>query len=600
MTTTITTMLQQHWSCVDLSVGLQDTDYVLRLVGVGSLVSFFPLLAFLYSVIVYGTYGYFREIPWTQTKLLQDIFVRWILVVAAWFASIVITTLVCVSCPNDSSSSSNSSNDMAGCWIACTAITALVFVGSGLHLVMKTRNEAVVGISRTTPVPIFYGTNNLTGKYIVITGANEGIGKETARQCAAQGATILLLCRHPIRAQRAMDSIREQQQHLYLEDPTRYPTRTIRKDQLIYVPCDLANFHSIRHAVTCLQQHLEIKTQALQRVFQLQASSPTTNEVNIVPKQYIYSVICNAGVMMGTQTFSRHTNNNHNTDDADGCNYETMMQTNHLGHFLLVKLMIEKQLVKTTIDTTLTKRMDEPSRICIVTSSTYEFSCGSSGNGSTGGFDFDDPFCTNGLRPYTLFGQYSMTKLANLLLAKELAKRYNTNAIDNGSSNSTKPALAVFAIHPGIVCRTNVTSHMNWFVRYLNQLFGWLITAISKTPEQGAYSIAYIVSVPTLAALYDSLSLSLASSPEEDGTHNSRTGSTRSRSSMEDAPYIVNCQQRPTQEYITHPLGGVQDANKLWSWSEQMIAAATDETRKDRSNSSSNSSITNGEDKKEQ
>eukprot|EP00751_Fragilariopsis_kerguelensis_P042680 CAMPEP_0171009348 /NCGR_PEP_ID=MMETSP0736-20130129/21240_1 /TAXON_ID=186038 /ORGANISM="Fragilariopsis kerguelensis, Strain L26-C5" /LENGTH=268 /DNA_ID=CAMNT_0011440889 /DNA_START=516 /DNA_END=1323 /DNA_ORIENTATION=+ len=205
----------------------------------------------------------------------------------------------------------------------------------------------------------------------------------------------------------AMDSIREQHQHYHLENPMKYPTPTLRKDQLLFVPIDLTDFQSIHHAVKCIQQHLELRTSTLQ------ATVATEGLGGRIPTQYIYSVICNAGLMMGTQTTTK-----------DG--YETMMQANHLGHFLLLKLLLDKEMLKTTIVPTTPAVHDEPSRICILTSSTYEFSA------NENGFDFTDPFCSEGKRAYTLFGQYSMTKLANLLFAQELSKRYNNN------NNNTK------------------------------------------------------------------------------------------------------------------------------------------------------------------
>jgi NAD(P)-dependent dehydrogenase (short-subunit alcohol dehydrogenase family) len=218
--------------------------------------------------------------------------------------------------------------------------------------------------------------------------------------------------------------------------------------------------------------------------------------------------------MMGTQSTTK-----------DGL--ETMMQANHLGHFLLMKLMLEKGMLKTKGDGS--KSSDEPSRVCILTSSTYLFAA------STSGFDFVDPYCSNGKREYTLFGQYSMTKLANLLISKELARRYNT-----GGASETESALAVFAVHPGIV-RTNVTSNMNWYYRLGNEMFAWIVKAIQKTAAEGAYSTVYTVAAP------------LAEIPFW------RKGS-----------YVVNCKEQAANDYVEGPNGSL-DATRLWEWSEEQL-----------------------------
>jgi len=197
-----------------------------------------------------------------------------------------------------------------------------------------------------TTLPIFYGSRALDGELIIVTGANSGIGKETTRQLAAQGATIIMLCRgNSIRAKYAMDSIREIHQHYHTENPTKYPTPTIRKDQLLFVPIDLTDLKSIHHAVKCIQQHLELRTEKLKNAIIVEeedgfarqqrsstSTSTTTTSQSLIPKQYIYSVICNAGLMMGTQSKTK-----------DG--YETMMQANHLGHFLLLKLLLKKKFL---------------------------------------------------------------------------------------------------------------------------------------------------------------------------------------------------------------------------------------------------------------
>ena len=51
--------------------------------------------------------------------------------------------------------------------------------------------------------------SRLDGKTVVITGANAGIGKETALQLAKRGARIILACRDTVKAEEAAKEIRE-------------------------------------------------------------------------------------------------------------------------------------------------------------------------------------------------------------------------------------------------------------------------------------------------------------------------------------------------------------------------------------------------------
>jgi NAD(P)-dependent dehydrogenase (short-subunit alcohol dehydrogenase family) len=130
--------------------------------------------------------------------------------------------------------------------------------------------------------------------------------------------------------------------------------------------------------------------------------------------------------------------------------YELMMQANHLGHFLLSCLLLENQ--------------KQECRVITVSSSTYGL--------AKNGFDFDDMFC-DASRNYTLFSQYAQTKLANILFAKELAKRH--------------PNVQSWAVHPGLV-RTDVVRNMPWYLYYPNIIFAVAIAALQKQPKQGAYT----------------------------------------------------------------------------------------------------------------
>uniref|UniRef100_A0A8C6WJ17 Zgc:112332 n=1 Tax=Neogobius melanostomus TaxID=47308 RepID=A0A8C6WJ17_9GOBI len=120
----------------------------------------------------------------------------------------------------------------------------------------------------------------LEGKTVIITGANTGIGKETARDLARRGARIVMACRDLERAEEAKQDI--------FED-TGNENLVIRK-------LDLSDTKSIR------------------------AFAELINKVNIL--------INNAGIMMCPYSKT-----------ADG--FEMQLGVNHLGHFLLTYLLLD-------------------------------------------------------------------------------------------------------------------------------------------------------------------------------------------------------------------------------------------------------------------
>ena len=123
-----------------------------------------------------------------------------------------------------------------------------------------------------------------SGKTIIVTGANGGLGFETARYLVRAGARVVLACRDLAKAGAAVDTITASE-----------PDATIEALEL-----DLANLASVRSfAEKYLASHGELH------------------------------VLCNnAGVMALPRR-----------ETADG--FEMQIGTNHLGHFALTGLLLD-------------------------------------------------------------------------------------------------------------------------------------------------------------------------------------------------------------------------------------------------------------------
>ena len=81
----------------------------------------------------------------------------------------------------------------------------------------------------------FAGTNcdskaMLTGKTVIVTGANTGIGKTTALDMAARGARVILACRNAARALPALKEIQE----------------STKNRNIVFMELDLASLQSVR------------------------------------------------------------------------------------------------------------------------------------------------------------------------------------------------------------------------------------------------------------------------------------------------------------------------------------------------------------------
>lgn len=124
----------------------------------------------------------------------------------------------------------------------------------------------------------------LDGKTVIITGANVGIGKETAMDIARRGARVILACRDLEKAEKAAASIREQ---------------TGNGNVLVH-KLDLASLESVRAFAKKIQD--------------------TETQLDVL--------VNNAGIMRCPKW---------KTEEG----FEMQFGVNHLGHFLLTNLLLE-------------------------------------------------------------------------------------------------------------------------------------------------------------------------------------------------------------------------------------------------------------------
>jgi NAD(P)-dependent dehydrogenase (short-subunit alcohol dehydrogenase family) len=206
-----------------------------------------------------------------------------------------------------------------------------------------------------------------TGRVAIITGANTGLGYETAAALAAKGAHVVLAVRN-------LEKGKEAARRIEQADPD---------GQVQLQELDLSSLESIRAAADQLRSDHES----------------------------IDLLINNAGVMFTPKSTT-----------ADG--FELQFGTNHLGHFALTNLLLDRVLAV------------PGSRVVTVSSVGHRF--------ARRGIRFDD---LQWERDYGRVRAYGQSKLANLLFTYELQRRLQgTNTI-------------AVAAHPG-GSRTELTRNL--------------------------------------------------------------------------------------------------------------------------------------------
>ncbi len=308
-------------------------------------------------------------------------------------------------------------------------------------------------------------TGELAGRTYLVTGANTGIGLATATDLAARGARVILACRSAERTRPVMADI----------------TAATGNDQLDYLEVDLGDLGSVRRAVD----------DARNRFGSLDV------------------LVANAGVA------------GHRGQTAQG--FEVAFGTNHLGHFALVTglldLLVTAAAPPTPDDPATTGNTRSPSvvpdpmhtpnpphvpdapRVVIVSSDSHY---------SAKGLPVDR--LVGSTRSITGMPEYARSKLANVVFAQELARRYPPHQ------------LQVHALHPGVIA-SDIWRRIPWPVRPL-------LTSRMASTTDGART-----------------SLWCATSPDLNGTSGG---------------YYADCAAKPPSDVATAELGAW-----LWERSEE-------------------------------
>jgi len=250
------------------------------------------------------------------------------------------------------------------------------------------------------------------GQVALITGGNIGIGRVTAIELAKKGYQVVIAGRSLERTQPVLDHIAS----LSLNKPA------------LFLNLDLASLASVR---ACAQKFIQLN----------------------LP---LHLLINNAGVAglrgLTQDGFEMTFGINHLGHflltqlllDKLQDGFEMTFGINHLGHFLLTQLLLDKL------------QTSGPSRVVTVSSRAHKRTAGINWNA-----------LRQPTHSWTGINEYAVSKLANLLFSAELAKRVQ------GTSVST------YSLHPGVV-DTEIWRALPDWARPLLRLRGFL------TPEQGA------------------------------------------------------------------------------------------------------------------
>jgi retinol dehydrogenase-12 len=239
----------------------------------------------------------------------------------------------------------------------------------------------------------------MEARTVLVTGANTGIGLATAHALARQGWRVWVTARSERKGAAAVADIKA----------------ATGNDAVFLLMLDLADLSSVRD---CAKSFLE-------------------------PYEPLHVLVNNAGVA-GRRGLTRQ-------------GFELMFGVNHLGHFLLTQLLLDRLVASA------------PARVVTVSSDAHY---------SAPGIDW--AAVRRPARGITGMREYAQSKLCNVLFSQELARR----VVGSG--------VTTYALHPGVVA-SDIWRRVPWPVRPL-------VTRNMLSVEQGAATSVYCATSPSVAA----------------------------------------------------------------------------------------------------
>mmetsp|Transcript_24669 Transcript_24669/g.30189 ORF Transcript_24669/g.30189 Transcript_24669/m.30189 type:complete len:332 (+) Transcript_24669:304-1299(+) len=285
-----------------------------------------------------------------------------------------------------------------------------------LNLGWGTKCEEVIQAVSTLP-----GNNidSLKEATTIITGANTGIGKETAFHISGLQGQVILACRNTEKAEKAAKAIRK-----------RHGKKQVK--------------------ITCLQLDLSSLENVKSFVDEYRKLS---NENGWPP---LKCMILNAG-LFPTSGYA---------ETVDG--YERTFAVNHLGHFLLTNLLLPDL------------RSAAPSRVVVVSSGSHYGPLVT--KEITSEEDWMKKVVNREKKNFKSINAYGTSKLCNVLFAQSLCEKEEANGITTASlhpgsliaTDIARENLIVYLFHKYVI---------GWFTKSVNQGSSTTVTCSVLPPE---------------------------------------------------------------------------------------------------------------------